>query len=457
MARDSRFSGFSLNYSINFIKYDKQKKSMPTTFYIQNQACPANFADSEQMAGLLKEADFELVENIEDAYVIIHNICTVESPDKNVFFKNLDILKEENPNQIHIIAGCIPQGDQQKLKQYSLVGAKQIHNIVQVVEEALHDNVLQLLNNDEMPPLDLPKIRRSSMVEILPISRGCLDTCTFCKTKKTRANLVSYPVDEIIAAAKKALKEEVKEIWLTSHDAFGYGFDINTDLSVLLERLVEIPGDFRIKVGVGSPDLISKMEDKLIEIFKHPKIFKFLHLPLQTGSDTVLRQMKKRYTVREFNRILNKFKEAIPSLNVMTDIIVGHPAEQEQDFWETLEAVRKNSFDSINIFEFCPQPDTPAAVFRELPVEEVRRRSGVLTDIFNNISRLQNEKWFGWEGIIIIDEKVNDGQWSGRNNHYKLVVVEGNFRIGDEVKVKIVKTGAFGLKGEWIKDKVEIF
>src|SRR3989344_8251368 len=231
---------------------------MPTTFYIQNQACPANFADSEQMAGLLKEADFELVENIEDAYVIIHNICTVESPDKNVFFKNLDILKEENPNQIHIIAGCIPQGDQQKLKQYSLVGAKQIHNIVQVVEEALHDNVLQLLNNDEMPPLNLPKVRKNPIVEILPINRGCLG-----ETKKARGNLVSYPLAEIIEVATKAVKDGVKEIWLTSQDTFCYGFDIGTDLPTLLEQLLQIPGDFKIKIEMGNAEHMQKIAPKL--------------------------------------------------------------------------------------------------------------------------------------------------------------------------------------------------
>ena len=121
------------------------------------------------------------------------------------------------------------------------MGTKQIHKIVSAVEEAPHDNVLQSLNNDEMPPLNLPRVRKNPIVEILPINRGCLGACTFCKTKKARGNLVSYPLEEIVTATKKAIAEGVKEIWLTSQDTYCYGFDIGTDLPALLEQLVQIP------------------------------------------------------------------------------------------------------------------------------------------------------------------------------------------------------------------------
>src|SRR3989338_3537189 len=182
-----------------------------TTFHIQTAGYTANLADSEQMAGLLKQAKFELVETM---------------------------------------------------------------------EEALHDNVLQLLSNDEMPPLNLPRVRKNPIVEILPINRGCLGACASCKTKKAQGNLVSYPVTEIIEAVTKAVKEGVKEIWLASHDTFCYGFDIGTDLPTLLEHLVKIEGDFKIKIEMGNAEHMQKIGTKLVELYKNPKIFKFLHLPL---------------------------------------------------------------------------------------------------------------------------------------------------------------------------------
>ncbi len=420
-----------------------------TTFNIQTSGCSANLADSEQMAGLLKQAKFELVETIEAADVVVFNTCTVKTPSENSFFTQLDQFKKEHPYKIVVISGCIPQADKQKLKDYSLVGTKQIHNIVQVVEEALHDNVLQLLNNDEMPPLNLPRVRKNPIVEILPINRGCLGACTFCKTKKARGNLVSYPIADIVDVATKAVKEGVKEIWLTSQDTFCYGFDIGTDLPTLLEELVKIPGDFKIRIGMGNPDHMPKIGTRLVEIYKHPKIFKFLHLPLQAGHDETLKAMRRRYTVEEYVQTINLFKREIPEINIMTDIIVGYPTETEDHYWGTLEVVRKTTPDSINISRFWPRPDTPAADLPELPGEVVKHRSRVLTDIFHNVSKLQNERWLDWKGEIIIDEKGKEGkQWIGRNGSYKQIIVEGDFKLGDRLQVQIVKAETFDLRAK---------
>ncbi len=300
-----------------------------------------------------------------------------------------------------------------------------------------------------MPPLKLPRVRKNPIVEILPINRGCLGACTFCKTKQARGNLVSYPIPEIIQEAKKAVQEGVKEIWLTSQDTFCYGFDIGTDLPALLQELTALPGDFKIRIGMGNPDHIPKIGERLAELYKHPKIFKFLHIPLQAGHDDILQQMRRRYTVQDFIITVEKFRREIPELNVMTDIIVGYPTETDEHFWGTLEAVRKITPDSINISRFWPRPGTPAAELQELSGEIVKHRSRVLTDIFHNLSKLQNERWLGWKGTIIIDEKGHEeGQWIGRNYAYKQVIVEGNYKLGDVVTVQIGKTGIFDLRGE---------
>lgn len=420
-----------------------------TTFHILTAGCSANQADSEQMAGLLKQAKFELVETIEAADVVVFNTCTVKTPSETAFFFQLEQFKKEHPYKIPIIAGCIPQSDRAKLRGYSLIGTKQIHYIVQVVEEALHDNVLQLLNNDEMPPLNLPRVRKNPIVEILPINRGCLGACTFCKTKKARGTLVSYPVAEIVEVAKKAVAEGVQEIWLTSQDTFCYGFDLGTDLPTLLEQLVQIPGDFKIRIGMGNPDHMPKIGARLVEAYRNQKIFKFLHLPLQAGHDETLKAMHRRYTVEEYLQTINLFKREIPEINIMTDIIVGYPTETEDHYWGTLEVVRKTTPDSINISRFWPRPDTQAADLPELPGEVVKHRSRVLTDIFHNVSKLQNERWLDWKGEIIVDEKgKEEKQWIGRNSSYKQIIVEGDYKLGDKLQVQIVKAEMFDLRAK---------
>jgi threonylcarbamoyladenosine tRNA methylthiotransferase CDKAL1 len=419
-----------------------------TSFSIQTSGCSANLADSEQMAGLLQEAKFEYKDDLTDSDIVIFNTCTVKSPSETAFFKNLEEFKKQYPFKVIVITGCIPQADPQKLKQYSIVGTKQIHKIVPVVEEALNENVMQMLSNDEMPPLNLPRVRINPVVEILPINRGCLGACTFCKTKQARGNLVSYPMNEIVNEAKKSLKEGVKEIWLTSQDTFCYGFDIQTDLPTLLEKLVEIPGDFKIRVGMGNPDHMPKIGDKLIEMYKHPKIFKFLHLPLQAGHNFTLKEMRRRYTVQQFLKVIDDFKKAIPEINIMTDVIVGYPTETDEHWFGTLHAIRRFNPDSINISRFWPRPGTPAALLKLLPGDLVKRRSTVLTDILHNISKMQNERWLCWEGKIIINEKGKDLQWLGRNYAYKQIAVQGEFKLGDAIRVKIVKAEKFCLIGK---------
>ncbi|MEW5896799.1 MAG: tRNA (N(6)-L-threonylcarbamoyladenosine(37)-C(2))-methylthiotransferase [Nanoarchaeota archaeon] len=420
-----------------------------TSFHIITAGCSQNFADSEQMSGLLEEAEFKLVDNAEEADIIIFNTCTVKTPAENDFFKTLNNFKQQYPNKIFVIAGCIAQCDSQKLKKYPLLGTKQIHKIVEAVEEALHDNVVHFLEMNEMPPLNAPHIRMNPLIEIVPISRGCLGHCSFCKTKSAKGTLQSYPLEEIVARAEKAVSGGAKEIWLTSQDTGCYGLDISTDLPTLLDEIIKISGSFKIRLGMMNPDNVPAILDRLLQIYQNEKMFKFLHLPVQSGSNEILGKMLRKYSVTDFKKQVDAFRKAVPNLNLMTDVIVGFPGETEEQYWETLGIIHDVTPDSVNISRFWPRPGTPAARMKQLPGDVVKHRSKVITDIFINISKLQNEKWLGWEGYIIIDEKgKEENQWIGRNRSYKPVVVSGIFKLGDIVKVKIAKRGVFELQGE---------
>ena len=421
-----------------------------TSVYFITEGCSVNQSDTEIMEGLLKEAQFGIVDSLEDADIVIFNTCTVKNPSESAFFHELEKIKIEYPYKTIIIAGCIAQSDPTHpiLKNYCLIGTRQIHKIVEVVEEALNDNIIRMLEKGEMPPLNLPRVRKNPVVGIIQLNLGCLGSCTFCKTKSARFYLKSYPIDDILKEAKQALSEGVKEIWLTSQDAFCYGFDVDADVADLLNALVKLPGDFKIRVGIGNADHMPRIKDKLIQAYKHPKIFKLLYLPLQSGNNKILEDMKRKHTVEEFDQIIADFKKEIPYINIMTDIIVGYPTETEDQYFDTLNAVRRHSFDSANISRFWPRPGTPAAKLDLLPDDVVNHRSKVLTDIFHNISKLQNEKWRGWEGEIIINEKKGDEGWIGHNYAYKSVLIKGNHNLGDKLNVKIIKTLTFELIGE---------
>ncbi|MBT4651222.1 tRNA (N(6)-L-threonylcarbamoyladenosine(37)-C(2))-methylthiotransferase [Candidatus Woesearchaeota archaeon] len=420
-----------------------------TKVHFITQGCSANRADSEQMAGLLKEAKFEIIDNLEEADVVIINSCTVKSPTENAFFKQLEEIKEEYPYKMIIIAGCIAQTERKLLKKYSLIGTKQIHNIVEVVEETLNDNVVKMLEMGEMPPLKLPRVRKNPIVEIIPISRGCLGYCTFCKTRSARGNLVSYSIEEIKLQLRKALMQGVKEVWLTSQDCGCYGFDIGTDLADLLEELVRVEGNYRIRIGMMNPDHLLKIKDKLLKVFKSEKIFKFLHLPLQAGNDQVLEDMKRPYKAKDFEDLIKDFRRYFPRITIATDIIVGFPGETEQQYWDTLSMVKRTTPDAINISRFWPRPKTPAAEMKnQVEGGEIKRRSRVLADIFNNIAQMQNEKFLGHEVSVLIDDRGKEESWIGRTNEYKQVVLKGEFTLGQRVKVRVKNIGPWDLRGD---------
>ncbi len=428
-----------------------------TFIYIETSGCSANFADSEQMAGLLKQAQFEITDQLEEADVVIFNTCTVKSPTESAFFTRLDQVKKQFPHKAIIIAGCISQTDPKKLKGYPLLGTKQIHRVVEIVEEALHENIVQMLETGEMPPLNLPRLRKNPAVYIIPISRGCLGACTFCKTKAARGNLISYPIENIKKEAETALAEGVKEIWLTSQDTGCYGFDLNSstnsnlNLAKLLKELVSLPQDFKIRVGMMNPNHLLKYKEEFLEVFSSSKIFKFVHLPLQSGDDQILKSMRRNYTVEEYKELVKAIRTGFPEVTLATDIIVGFPGETEGQNWNSLTLLRQLSPEVINISRFWPRPGTKAAELKTLDTEIVQHRSRIIADVCRNISKLRNERWLDWEGEIIIDEKGKEpNQWVGRNFSYKPVLIEGDQRLGDIIKVKIKKAADWDLRGEII-------
>jgi threonylcarbamoyladenosine tRNA methylthiotransferase CDKAL1 len=233
-------------------KEEKLVANIPGTqrVYFKTYGCSHNTSDSEYMMGLLVDYGYKLVEDYNESDVCIINSCTVKNPSQDAFVNYVSKAKQTGKKVI--VAGCVPQGDRniKGLEDCSMIGVTQIDRIVEVVEESLKGNKVKLLAKKELPALDLPKIRRNELIEIVPINTGCLGSCTYCKTKHARGKLGSYTPEAIVNSCLKACKEGVKEIWLTSEDTGAYGRDINTDLpNLVMEIIKNIPEDTMIRIG----------------------------------------------------------------------------------------------------------------------------------------------------------------------------------------------------------------
>lgn len=214
------------------------------------------------------------------------------------------------------------------LEDISVIGVTQIDRVVEVVEEALKGNVVRLLAKKELPVLDIPKIRKNALVEIIPLSTGCLGSCTYCKTRHARGKLGSYDPQAIVDRAKQSCEEGVMEIWLTSEDTGAYGRDINTDLPTLCKRIIkELPQNVMLKIGMTNPPFILEHLQSMADIFNHPRVYAFLHVPVQSGSNSVLDKMNREYTKQEFDEVCQYLVDNVPGMNLATDIICGFPTE----------------------------------------------------------------------------------------------------------------------------------
>lgn len=427
--------------------------------FVQTFGCSANFAEGEIIKGLLSDSNHNIIQAKEEADVIILNICTVKG-NQNAL-KEIRKTNQDFPETKLIIAGCIPLDIIPEVRKIaydvSFINTHNINQIITVVEEALADNPIEILTKTNLERINLPRIRHNPIVGIIPISNGCDSACTFCSVKFIKGNTKSYAPETIINELKQCIIDGCKEIWLTSQDTGCYGHDINTNIVDLLKKLIQVQGDFKIRLGMANPKHIKNYYKELVEIYKSNKMFKFLHIPVQSGSDFILEKMRRDHTAQDYIRIIDYFRTQIPEMTFSTDIICGFPGETREMFEQTLELIKITKTDVVNISRFSARERTLAEKMPDQISEaEKKQRSTELTNIFWQISEEQNKKWIDWEGEIIIDEKGKNNEWLGRNYAYKQVVVNGSFELGQKINVKITSATKFALKSIVLEKFLEL-
>ena len=407
----------------------------------------ASFSDSEMISGLIVNGGHTLADSSEESDLNVIVTCSVKDATAA---KMVHRIKESNSKPL-VVAGCLPKAEQHTVEKFaenaSLLGPNSIGKTLQVIKSTLDGQKIIALEDTDITKIGLPKIRLNSAIGIVEIASGCMSECTFCQTKLSKGDLKSYRIGDVVRQVKTEISDGCNEVWLTSTDNGCYGLDIGADLPELVNAVSEIDNKFFIRVGMMNPMYMPKIRDGLLKSFESTKVFKFLHVPVQSGSNKVLNDMKRGHTEQTFRDVTNKFRDKFEKFTISTDVIVGFPTETEEDFEATLKLLKETKPDIVNLSRYSQRPGTYAAEMRQIDVTEVKRRSKTAYELINEISEENNKNWIGWEGQVIFDEEHED-QIRGRNFAYKPIFVKEKPKIGQISTVKIIDSTTHSLIGQ---------
>lgn len=415
--------------------------------WVEAYGCSASFADSEMISGLILNGGHTLAKNISDSDLNLIVTCSVKDATANKMVNRIKKLKSKPL----IIAGCLPKAEKSTVEKFgphaSLLGPNSIGKTLDVISSTLKGKKKIELEDSDVAKVGLPKVRLNPVVGIVEIAGGCMSECTFCQTKLSKGDLRSYRIGDIVRQVKYDVDNGCKEIWLSSTDNGCYGFDIGTDLPRLISAIGEIERDFMIRIGMMNPMYMPRIRDGLLRSFENTRVFKFLHIPVQSGSNRILKEMKRGHTTQVFRDANDRFRKKFGKFTISTDIIVGFPSESDEDFEETVDLIKETRPDVINLSRYSARPGTKAAKMTQLDVSEIKRRSKIVYELAKNIANERNAEWVGWRGEVLFDES-SDGVIKGRNFAYKPVVVDEDVKLGQKIKVEIIKATPYGLYGK---------
>jgi MiaB-like tRNA modifying enzyme len=427
--------------------------------YIETYGCTLNQADTDMMIALLSgRGGHEIVPGWEEADVVILNTCTVKAATENRILERIRRLVAGKRKIV--IAGCLT-ADRERIRKAApcapMVAPSALAHVAEAVDDALScrcgaSGTGTIYDGNESKG-SLPRILTAPIARI-PISEGCTSACFFCQTRFARPYLRSYSPKTIVRWMNEAVEGGAKEIQLTSMDSGAYGLDMKTDLVSLMELIAGHAAEagyysrgFRVRLGMINPDHARRMLPRLIDALKRPAFYKFLHVPVQTGSEKVCRAMNRDHTVEDFERIVATLRRELPEATIATDIIVGYPGESEEDFQDTLRLLERIRPDVTNVSKFSPRPLTKAKLMEQLPNGVVKRRSVECSTLVRRISAGRKQAFIGRTLRVLVTERQRD--YTGRDINYRQVVVKRfKGKLGDIVDVKITAANHGSLFGE---------
>lgn len=394
--------------------------------YIETYGCWLSKGESNISRTIIEENGGSLVDSIFEADVVVIHTCAVRGDTERKMISRIrelaDICKAGNKKLV--ITGC--------LVNVRPATISRIAPIASLVEPGYLDEIWKVIMSPEKKIIvrkyEWRRCRfpayKKGICYIAPIQSGCLGNCAFCIEPIARGRLHSYPPDIIIEEIFKAVRKGAKEIYLTGQDVICYGLDRNTTLPELIEKILrKVEGEYFIRIGMLEPSLTANFIDELIDVMKDERIYKYLHLPLQAGSDKILKLMNRKYSVEEYICLVEKIRKNIPAITIATDIIVGFPGETEDDFKRTVAVLKKVKPDKTHIARYTIRPFTAAANMKQVPESVKKRRSKILSEIAARIAYERNLRYLGKIEKVLINSMGHDSCFMGRTFNYKPVII----------------------------------
>lgn len=445
------------------VKENLKKLGLNKKYYVKTYGCQMNEHDSENIKAILEDMSFTETDDMESADLILLNTCAIRENAHNKVFGmvgRIKNLKEKNPNLIAGICGCMAQEEvvvNEILEKYNFLdivfGTHNIHNLPNILYTAINkkDLEVEVLSIEGEVIENIPVKRDSKYKAWVNIMYGCDKFCTYCIVPYTRGKQRSREPEYIINEVKDLVEKGYQEVTLLGQNVNAYGKDlnINYDMSNLLEDVAKT-GINRIRFVTSHP---WDFNDSMIEVIKkYDNIMPYIHLPLQSGSDSILKLMGRRYTKKSYIELYNKLKKALPHSSITTDIIVGFPNETEEDFNETLDVVNTCKFDGAFTFIFSPRVGTPAAKMADnVTLEEKNQRLYKLNELVNKYSKEANDRYLNKIVPVLIEgtSEKDESMLMGYTDTMKLVNVKApKDYIGKIINVKIKEIKTWSMDGE---------
>ena len=396
-------------------------------FYLESYGCKLNESDSEILKSILKK-EYEETSEKEADFIVLNTCGVIDRTEEKILRKTKDL---QLLGKKVFWAGCLPLISRKNIADGS-IGPSNLDDILLAVKREEH---ITSRKNMEKPLLCKSR-RKDSGTAIVAISEGCPGNCSYCGSKLARGYLHSFSKESILKEINEVLEAGFKEILLTSQGLASYNLEKGSlMLPELVSDILKIKKDFRLRLGMMNPNFALKIIDDLIPLFKDDRLYNFLHLPIQSGSDKLLKEMNRGYSKEDFLNIVEKFRSLKGDTVLATDIIVGHPKEDEEDFQETIELVKRVKPEVLHIFRYSKRKGTADALLEELDSRIKKQRSRELTKIYKEYNLKENKKFLGRKVSVLVVRKEKDSYLSRMDSGRAVVLNEGS--IGERITVQI--------------------
>lgn len=395
-------------------------------FYVESYGCTMNFGEGRELSEVMASLGYEPSMSADEADIVILNTCTVVDTTEKRMLSRISELKKQGKEIV--VTGCMAKAQPRRI-EIRLPGAP----IVAPEEYPGFRDIIV----DRFGTAGCAGTLEPESDAILPIAQGCRGNCSYCITKFARGDLRSYPEDTILSRFDSFLAGGSKEILVTAQDTASYGCDRGTDLVSLIGSMLKRDGDFRIRIGMSNPDSMARVAEGLTGLMDDDRLYRFVHIPVQSGSDAVLRGMRRKYTAEGFFELVDVLRSNVPDISIATDLICGFPGEADDDHMRSVELIRRLRADTVNITRFSARPGTDAASMEQVHGRISAERSAELTKVKNETELDVNGALVGRTFRALATE-YKDGTIV-RTGNYRPVVIPDNVPLGTFVDVTVTE------------------